>query len=191
MRLEKWFCLSGWSDDCETDEERLDAWEVDDPDQVLDGSLHPDAFCMGVRASESLQLTARATPGKRLDYTLGGGGGVHYLSQRLTEVVRTHAAGDVQLLPVRIDSDTFYIMNVLSIVDCIDEEASRLVRMPGWRPGRRRKYRMVTELRIDPRRAAGHGILMPRYWSVEVVVSEALAAAIGDDYSGVVLDECG
>lgn len=186
----KWCCLRNWSEELEQIKHRLNWWYVASPDQVKSGAFHIDAFSQGVRLDDTLRLTAKATPGDRTDYKLGGTGNVHYLSPRLAAVFREHAADDVQLIPVCIDGVDYFVMSVLSFVDCVDETASVLYREADWMPGDRGNYRMVEKLMIDVDAARGHNVLVPSTWPVVVVVSPAIADRIRTGFSGVVLEEC-
>jgi hypothetical protein len=164
-------------------------WDVDDPDQVVDGSLHPDAFTMAERVTLRKPLTAKASRGRRLDYTLGGVG-VPYLSQKMASHVSAVCGDGVQLLPVDVRGESFFIMNVLEVVDCIDETRSRLTRAPDWVPGERGGIRMVVDLRIDGQLARGHHMFRLRHWEVVIIVSGEVAQWMASGYVGCRFDCC-
>ena len=89
-----------------------------------------------------------------------------------------HAPADVDFLPVELDgAENYFVMNVLTRLDCISEELSEFLKWEAkdGRPEKLGEFRMVTRLRIDPRNipATLHVFRLCR-WQVPIVVSERI-----------------
>lgn len=123
--------------------------------------------------------------GKPLDFTYAAHD-MPVVTARVADLIAATAASDIQRVPVRVDKldETFEIINVISLVDCIDTERSEIQ----WfeegnkvRPDLAGTPEMITKLVIDSSRTDGHNVLRPKGWDMVIIVSgfvkDALEAA--------------
>jgi len=151
----------------------LQGREVEDPWVFTDGAPVPDPG----RLTLSLDV-----PGKALDFSEAAFS-APVVHSRVAAVFSELAPEDVQLLPVEVEgqSDPFYILVATKLIRCIDDKASREVRV--WTPedGRPEKvgtYRDVRGMRIDPSQVGDAKVFRPWGWSVVLVVREELKDAL-------------
>lgn len=153
-----------------------DRWQLDEPQSAAEDVDAWD-FTTGVVWKGEGALSTPAEDGVALDFTLGAFG-VPYVSKRMAEVFAPLEA--VQLVPVTIRDRAWFILNVISVVDCIDECESVFTK---WTPqdGRSDKvgqYRMVAKLRLNESRASGNRIFRLTGWDVPIIVDGDLVAEI-------------
>lgn len=88
----------------------------------------------------------------------------------------------LQRIPVHIPEsvDKFDILNVLDQVDCIDAVKSVYTRWEAsdGRPERLGEYRMIIDLKIDPKFAHGRHIFRLKGWAMALIVSEQMKQAL-------------
>lgn len=163
-------------------------WQVGTPTVASTGLEHdPWAFTRGVRCAPTGALRATAEPGTRLDFTLGALS-IPYVSSRLAGELERVAGGDIQLLPVEIEGESLFVLNVTAMADCLDRDRSVFTE---WteEDGRPDSYRMVARLVIDPARTGGSKILRVRGWTVPLVVCDEVRMAIeAGGFSGAVFE---
>jgi hypothetical protein len=121
-------------------------------------------------------------PGKPLDFSFAAFD-VPVVSDRVASLLTAEAPGDVQLLPVDIDSrsDPRFLVNVIRTVRCIDDHASTEVQY--WTeedgdPERAGEYRAVHGMRIDPSKVGDAKVFRPWGWTVALIVSEDVKDAL-------------
>ena len=109
---------------------------------------------------------------------------VHGRVVRLFE--RLGLQGEVQFLPARVNgqADTWFILNVLKIIRCIDDE--RCEQVEYWKPEddnpeKVGQYRVVAGMRIDAGKVEGIHIFRPWGWRVVMVVSQYLKQALEEE----------
>jgi hypothetical protein len=127
-------------------------------------------------------LTAELThPGRPLDFCLTSFA-VPVARQTLAEVVAGVVGADVQDIPIRVDNQLgFSVLNALRVVRCLDEDRSEFIK---WTERDHRsdlagKYRMVTQLRLDPRRIPEDAhFFRLKDWEVALIVSEQVKVAM-------------
>ncbi len=135
-----------------------------------------------VHIEERLRVPLKAT-GKPLDFSLAGIGVTPVVSAKVASLFKSLVPDDVQLFPVDIDGqpDGFCILNVTRLVRCIDDAASEEVRywkLEDGRPERVGQYRAVHGLRIDPAKVGNAKVFRTWGWSIVLVISEDLKAAL-------------
>ncbi|AKF81649.1 hypothetical protein MFUL124B02_22125 [Myxococcus fulvus 124B02] len=120
--------------------------------------------------------------GKPLDFSLAGFA-TPIVHVRVASLLMEMAPDDVQIFPVDIEghADQFCILVATQLVQCIDDAASDEVEY--WKPedGRPEKvgqYRKVSGLRIAPTRVGAPQVFRTWGWSVVLVVSERIKAAL-------------
>jgi hypothetical protein len=148
--------------------------EVDDPWMFKNG--------VPVRVEGRLKVPITAL-GKPLDFSLAGIGVAPVVHARVASLLKELAPDEVQLFPVDIDGqpDPFCILNVTRAVKCIDDKMSEEVEY--WTPedGRPEKvgqYQGVHGMRIDPTKAGDAKIFRTWGWTIALIVSEEIKAAL-------------
>jgi hypothetical protein len=148
--------------------------EIDDPWQFADGRP--------VHVEGRLKIPVKR-PGTSLDFSLAGIGATPIVHARVASLLAELAPGDVQFLPVEIDSQSepYCILVATRLIRCIDDTASEEVEY--WTPedGQPEKvgeYRNVAGMRIDPTQVGGARLFRTWGWPIALVVSEELKVAM-------------
>jgi hypothetical protein len=120
--------------------------------------------------------------GRPLDFSLAGAA-VPIIHAKVAAILSALAASDVQLIPVKVESQTesYFILNSLRVVRCIDDAACEEVKY--WSPEDGQpelvgEYRVVSGMRIASSRVGGAHIFRPWGWPVALVVSEEVKSAL-------------
>ncbi|WP_434384354.1 imm11 family protein [Melittangium boletus] len=147
--------------------------EVENPWMFREGAPVPDIGDLKVPMGR---------PGLPLDFTLAGFS-IPVVHSRIASLFLELAPRDVQLLPVSIQghADAYQLLVATRLIRCIDDEASEEVEL--WAPedGRPEKvgqYRDVSGMRIDPSKVGDAKVFRTWGWSVALIVSEELKAAL-------------
>lgn len=103
--------------------------------------------------------------------------------ERCAKLFERLGVKEVQFIPARIEghSGTWYILNALHVIRCIDDARSGEVQY--WtpednRPDKLGEYRAVHRMRIDPTKAGGFRIFRPWGWRVALIISRDVKEAI-------------
>lgn len=159
-------------------------WELGHP---LDQDGHPleDPWQFrlgGPTRFEGLVRIPVKRPGTPLDFSHAAFS-IPIVHVRVASLLAEMAPNDVELIPVRIDGhpEQFCILNATRLIPCIDDHASGEVRY--WRPedGRPEKtgqYRAVYRMRIEPSKVGDAKVFRTWGWTVALLVSEELKAAL-------------
>ncbi|MBO0830737.1 MAG: hypothetical protein J2P28_00095 [Actinobacteria bacterium] len=104
------------------------------------------------------------------------------VSPQLGKVLLAVAPGDVELIPAAAGQDPRSILNVLSCVDCIDEDRTVGDKWPADSPraGRIGTYRTIVDLFLDASRITGQSVFRVRGWEVALVISEQVAQHLSE-----------
>jgi len=109
--------------------------------------------------------------------------GVHVVHGRVAAILERLCAQDVQLLPARVEgqSDSWFVLNLLRVIRCIDEARCEYVEQ--WKPEDNRpdqvgEYCNVRGLKVDPTKIGDAHIFRPWGWRVAILVSEPLKLAL-------------
>ena len=137
----------------------------------------------GEPARFSARLVAPVrTPGRPLDFSHAAFG-IPVIHARVAPLFAELAPKDVQLIPVNIQgqSDPYFILNVIHVVKCIDDNASTEVRY--WTeedglPEKIGKYSSVSGMRIDPTKVGDAKVFRTWGWHVALIVSEDIKGAL-------------
>ncbi|MHA7627396.1 imm11 family protein [Corallococcus sp. M7] len=121
--------------------------------------------------------------GQPLDFTLVGVGLAPVIQAEAADILTRLAPDDVQLLPVTVASEPgpHFLVNVLRLVRCIDDEASEEVlywKPEDGRPEKVGKYRDVAGMRIDPTKVGDAKVFRTWGWTVALIVSEDIKEAL-------------
>ncbi|WP_164020298.1 hypothetical protein [Pyxidicoccus trucidator] len=121
-------------------------------------------------------------PGRALDFSLAAFG-IPVIHVRVASLLAQLAPSDVQILPVEIQGqpDEFCILVATKLIRCIDDAACREVER--WTPEDERpekvgQYRDISGLRIDPLKVGEAKVFRLWGWSIALVVSEEIKAAL-------------
>ena len=105
------------------------------------------------------------------------------VNARFVRLLEQLKVQDVQFIPARVEghAESYFILNPLRIIRCIDDARSEEVRY--WKPedGQPDKvgeYRVVAGMRIDPTRVGDARIFRPWGWVVALIISEDLKLAL-------------
>jgi hypothetical protein len=106
-----------------------------------------------------LQISVLKTGAKR-DVTFDIATSAPVLSARAAQILRSLGDEDIELISARVEgeADEYFVMNVLSLVKCLDEEKTQLVEKwttDSYRPDRTGEYKRLWGIVIDPAPAIG------------------------------------
>ncbi|WP_434385958.1 imm11 family protein [Melittangium boletus] len=124
-------------------------------------------------------------PGESLDFCWAAFSIPVVHARFATSLVKRHGQ-DAQFIPSRVDGhgDSWFILNPLQVIPCIDDarcgEVQRWLPEDG-RPEKTGEYRVVAGLRIDPDRVGGAHLFRPWGWRGALVVSEGLKLALEEE----------
>jgi len=160
-----------------------DRWQLGTPVDKRGQTVNPWQFTKG----NSVQLDAVlrmpvSVGGKPLDFTLAALD-IPVIKSNIAAILTEMAPGDVQLVPVEIDSQpgAYRILVATRLVRCIDDSASEEVRY--WKPEDGRpekvgKYRAVSGMRIDPTKVGDAKVFRTWGWTIALVVAEDIKEAL-------------
>ncbi|NOK22369.1 imm11 family protein, partial [Corallococcus carmarthensis] len=160
-----------------------DRWQLGAPVDQRGQTVNPWQFTKG----NSVQLDAVlrmpvSVGGKPLDFTLAELD-IPVIDPKVAAILSERAPGDVQLIPVQIDSQpgAHRILVATRLVRCIDDRASEEVRY--WtpedgRPEKVGKYRAVSGMRIDPTKVGDAKVFRTWGWTLALIVSEDIKDAL-------------
>ena len=123
--------------------------------------------------------------GRGLDFSLTGLG-LAVVHGRVVSLFERMGIQEVQFISVEVEghAGSYFILNTLSVVRCIDD--ARCEEVQYWRPedGQPEKvgeYRVVAGMRVDPTEIGASRIFRPWGWPVALVVSEDLKQALEEE----------
>jgi hypothetical protein len=104
------------------------------------------------------------------------------VGSRVARILAAIAPQDIQQIPVLVESqnEDYNIINVVTVVDCIDVRRSEIqwyTEGNNVRPDKAGMPEMITKLVIDPVRAGEHHIFRIYGWEIAVVVSDVIKNA--------------
>lgn len=122
-------------------------------------------------------------PGKALDFSLADAGAIPVVRASVGTLLELLAPADVQLLSVEVETqrESYFLVNVLSIVKCIDDRASEEVSLWTEKDGVPEKvgtYFSVAGMRIDPAKVGTAKVFRTWGWHIALVVSEDIKQAL-------------
>jgi hypothetical protein len=160
-----------------------DQWFMDEPRTADGEEIDARDFTEGV----AYKGTAAAVlpvmqAGRQVAFSLSAFD-MPVVSEAAANVVRRIGrAEDFELFPVKIRGahGQHYILNVICRLECLDEARSEFTM---WSqqdndPQMMGNYKMISTIRIDPARAAGHHIFRIARWPLALLVSETLKEAL-------------
>ena len=121
-------------------------------------------------------------PGAPLEYSWAAFS-IPVVHGRVVQLFERLGIEEVQFIPVRVkgQAEPCFILNALRIIRCVDDARCR--RVEYWapedeQPEKLGEYRVVSGLRIDPKKVGDARIFRPWGWTVALVVSEDLKQAL-------------
>ncbi|MGO4330015.1 DUF1629 domain-containing protein [Cupriavidus sp. 2TAF22] len=158
-----------------------DQWHLEQPVDNTGQEVVAGGFGLGKPWDTKIPLRSRIYhPGHAVSFSLSGLGDYFVKKTLMDTLLAALPEGTVQAVPVEIEGvgEPYEILNVLDIVDCVDETRTGFSMFPRWteddgRPDKIGDYR-IDILRIDPARAAGHGLFRTKGWLVGLVCSERI-----------------
>jgi hypothetical protein len=159
-----------------------DKWFLDEPLAMAGDEIDEREFAAGIPYAGPLPAVVPVyKPGKELAFNLGAFD-MPVVSAAVADII-CHAAGDdVECFPVTIPGarGSYRILNAVYSLDCLDEQRSEFTR---WRPGDHRsdllgQYRMISTIRIDPRRTGHHHVFRIKNWPIALLVSNTIKDAL-------------
>jgi hypothetical protein len=152
---------------------------VDPAGNTIDPRLFTSCKRYGPTAGE-LMLPVRV-PGRKAQFSFGSFD-MPVVTGEIGRKIQDFVSGEVELLPARTpDVPGLAILNVLTCVECIDEQrtvGSKWTEGDG-RPDKTGKYRTIVHLYIDPAQVRGHHIFRVATWKIALIVSSALIEHAG------------
>jgi hypothetical protein len=121
--------------------------------------------------------------GKPLDFSLADAGTVPVVHSRVGDLLTKMAPHDVQLFPVEVEMqrEQYFLVNVIRIIKCIDDQASEEVSYWTEKDGLPEKvgtYFSVAGMRIDPTKVGNAKVFRTWGWHIALIVSEELKEAL-------------
>ncbi len=159
-------------------------WFLGDPHDVAGREVDPFVFTVGERVEVPDGLVVPVdNPGHPVDFSFGSFA-MPVVTEPVGALLESVAAADVQRIPVRVQgrSEPYEILNVVTVVDCIDRERTngKLWTEEDDEPSKLGGYRMVFELWLDPDRIGGAQIFRLAERHVVMAVTEDVKLALED-----------
>ncbi len=135
---------------------------------------------VSIQGNMALKVTVDR-PGRALDFSLTNFA-APVAKTALGRAISVTAGPDLQRLPVVVGGKAGYeALNALRVITCLNEEESEFTKWTrtDHRPELVGQYRMVTKLKIDPRRIPPDGeFFRVEGWRIALIVSQAVRNAM-------------
>jgi hypothetical protein len=159
-------------------------WELGTPIGLQGEELGSSVFLQGdpvdVDGPIRIPLYQQGEP---LDFSLADAGAVPVVHSRVGDILTRMAPNDVQLFPVEVEMqrERYFLVNVIRIVKCIDDQASAEVSYWTEKDGLPEKvgtYFSVAGMRIDPTKVGDAKVFRTWGWHIALIVSEEIKEAL-------------
>ncbi len=165
------------------DRRSLSRWHLGGP---LDGSgqeIDPWQFREGLNlAFEGVPRFPLDEPGEALDFSWAAFA-IPVVHDRFARLFQQLRVADTQFIPAQVEGHegTYFILNALRIIRCIDD--ARCTEVQYWKPEHKQpeklgQYRSVVGLRIDPSKVGDARIFRTWGWRIALIVSDDIKQAI-------------
>jgi len=129
-----------------------------------------------VAAPVRLSHSDAAPRGKPLDYTRITGDRVPVVNNRVADILKRLASQDVEMVPATVDgfSEQYFVVNVLTVIRCIDEAASDQAEKFAEEhreifPDKMGSYFLVMGLKIDKTKVQNAKVFWTWGWGALIV----------------------
>ncbi len=166
-----------------TDDVRFaDRWFLDEPLTKDGQEIDAREFTNGRPYIGAVPVSVPIhTHGKRVKFCLAAFD-MPVVSEEIVRIVTEIAGSDVECFPVAVGTTVsgYAILNVVALGACVDERRSDILRwqLDDDEPDKVGKYRMVSNLTIDPRRTDDRHIFRVDDWEVALIISEKVKASL-------------
>jgi Immunity protein family (Imm11) len=161
-----------------------DRWFLDEP--VANGGNEIDAreFAYGRSYTGPLPVNVPVQcDGRKVQFNLAAFD-MPVVSEEIAHLVAKIACAEVECFPVTIGGAIpgYAILNAVCREACVDESRSEILRWnpEDGRPDKVGRYRMVSNLTIDPARAQNRHLFRVEDWEVALIVSDKVKEALED-----------
>lgn len=157
-------------------------WFLQSPITTPGEELDPRAFTRGAicLVQSTLTLPLRRD-GRPVNFNFGDFD-MPVVSADIVDKLQDVFDLQLQRIPVHIAEsvEKFDILNVLDEVDCIDAVKSVYTRWEAndGRPEKLGEFRMIIDLKIDPKCAHGHHLFRLKGWAIALIVSDQMKQAL-------------
>lgn len=165
-------------------------WHLGAPSAMTGEPLDARVFTSATQfTGQAPVVVGVRSSGARLEFTLADFD-MPVVSSSVAAQLQALASDELQLVPATIagiDGD-YFVLNVLGVAPCLDEEASRVSR---WQASDQRldklgQYRSVAEVRVDATRAGNHKLFRIQGWKIALIASrEVRHELLGAEVTGV------
>ena len=163
------------------DDDTADRWHLSLPRDKNGEDLFEWKFNLGKICNENREIFVDIKyGGEPLDFTLCAFE-IPVVNDKIINLLSDYITDNLQVVPIIIPDilDKFYILNILNVVDCVDEDRSEFIK---WTKNDHRSdlagdYREITELYIDQIKAKGNKIFRLGGWEMEIVVNEEIVSS--------------
>jgi hypothetical protein len=178
----------------ETDDQRFaERWFLDEPVSKTGEEIDAREFTYGrsytgpVPANVPIQYD-----GRRVQFNLAAFD-MPVVSEEIARLLKRMAGDEAEFFPVTIGGviSDYAILNAIYREACVDERRSEIMRWTAedGRPDKVGRYRMVTNLTIDPTRTHDRHIFRIEDWEIALIVSQEAKQVLEDlPRLGVVFD---
>ena len=161
-----------------------DQWFLSEPLAADGGEIDARDFTHGRKYRGPLPaIVPVGNPGRELAFSFGAFN-MPVVSRDVASAIQKVAGRDVEFFAVDVPASKgeYLILNALCRLACLDEERSEFTR---WepddnRPDRLGRYKMISEIRLDPSRIGRHHIFRIKDATFSLLASDVLKDAIHD-----------
>lgn len=180
--------------DVATDDERFpDRWFLDEPLSADGNEIDARAFTYGrAYVGPRPVIVPIQQNGRKVQFNLAAFD-MPVVSEEIASVIGELAPRDIEFFPVTIERSLpgYVVLNTVRREACVDESMSDVTfwTTEDGRPDKVGRYRMVSDLTIDPTRTHGAHIFRIQDFEVALLVSERIKDALESiDNLGVVFE---
>jgi len=137
------------------------------------------AYSKGIPAKNEPVPFAINVCGQKVDFNLTAFGTI-VISSKMAQILNHLCQQDIQLIPAIIENDTgkWYVLNVVSVIDCIDYDLSTVQYYQEDETDRSGKPRGISKMIIKRNNVVGHHIFKPLNWLVSTIISSDLKTVL-------------
>jgi len=159
-----------------------DVWFLDEPRDACGNQLDAREFSEGLKyvGPDPLEVPIYK-PGKHCAFNFAAFD-MPVVRRDIARIIEQLAPHDTELYPVTVsgEREAWFIVNVVTVLDCLDESRSEIAR---WqerdnRPDRLGQIHAVYTICVDPARVANHHLFRIKGWPFPLLMSSTLKTAL-------------